>query len=97
MRHISIGCGRTCARGASNASSSIEAKWIARRRSHFCEADILSVPATYAEPKGMFLLEAMACGVPVMQPRQRAFPEIIENTGAGFSSIPTALMLLPMV
>src|SRR6185295_11901068 len=30
--------------------------------------DVLSVPATYDEPKGMFLLEAMACGVPVVQP-----------------------------
>src|SRR5262249_45891736 len=27
--------------------------------------DVLSVPATYDEPKGVFLLEAMASGVPV--------------------------------
>src|SRR5207247_7099911 len=27
------------------------------------ELDLLSVPATYDEPKGMFLLEAMAAGV----------------------------------
>jgi glycosyltransferase involved in cell wall biosynthesis len=45
--------------------------------------DALSVPATYAEPKGIFLLEAMACGVPVVQPRHGAFPEIVENTGGG--------------
>lgn len=45
--------------------------------------DVLSVPATYAEPKGIFLLEAMACGVPVVQPRHGAFPEIIEKTGGG--------------
>ena len=45
--------------------------------------DVLSVPATYDEPKGMFLLEAMACGVPVVQPRRGAFPEIIEKTGGG--------------
>ncbi len=30
--------------------------------------DVLSVPAKYKEPKGVFLLEAMACGVPVVQP-----------------------------
>lgn len=45
--------------------------------------DMLSVPATYDEPKGMFLLEAMACGVPLVQPRRGAFTEIIEKTGAG--------------
>lgn len=45
--------------------------------------DVLSVPATYDEPKGIFLLEAMACGVPVVQPRRGAFPEIIEKTGGG--------------
>jgi glycosyltransferase involved in cell wall biosynthesis len=45
--------------------------------------DVLSVPATYQEPKGIFLFEAMACGVPVVQPRRGAFPEIIENTRGG--------------
>ena len=45
--------------------------------------DVLSVPATYQEPKGMFLFEAMANGVPVVQPRRGAFPEIVENTGGG--------------
>ena len=45
--------------------------------------DVLSVPATYEEPKGIFLLEAMASGVPVVQPRRGAFPEIVENTGGG--------------
>ena len=45
--------------------------------------DVLSVPATYDEPKGMFLLEAMANGVPVVQPRRGAFTEIVEKTGGG--------------
>ena len=45
--------------------------------------DVLSVPATYDEPKGMFLLEAMASGVPVVQPRRGAFPEIVDATGGG--------------
>ena len=45
--------------------------------------DVLSVPATYDEPKGIFLLEAMACGVPVVQPRRGAFTEIVEKTGGG--------------
>lgn len=45
--------------------------------------DVLSVPTVYREPKGVFLLEAMACGVPVVQPRHGAFPEILEKTGGG--------------
>lgn len=45
--------------------------------------DILSVPSTYDEPKGIFLLEAMASGVPVVQPRRGAFPEILGKTGGG--------------
>jgi glycosyltransferase involved in cell wall biosynthesis len=47
------------------------------------ELDVLSVPTVYEEPKGMFLLEAMASGVPVVQPRRGAFPEIIAKTGGG--------------
>ncbi|MFP5260650.1 MAG: glycosyltransferase family 4 protein [Blastocatellia bacterium] len=45
--------------------------------------DVLSVPATYDEPKGIFLLEAMACGVPVVQPRRGAFTEVVKKTGGG--------------
>jgi glycosyltransferase involved in cell wall biosynthesis len=45
--------------------------------------DVLSVPTVYEEPKGMFLLEAMACGVPVVQPRRGAFPEIVGRTNGG--------------
>ncbi|HVF45276.1 MAG TPA: glycosyltransferase family 4 protein [Pyrinomonadaceae bacterium] len=45
--------------------------------------DVLSVPATYDEPKGIFLLEAMACGVPVVQPRRGAFTEVVERTRGG--------------
>lgn len=44
---------------------------------------VLSVPSTYDEPKGIFLLEAMANGVPVVQPRRGAFPEILAKTGGG--------------
>ena len=45
--------------------------------------DVMSLPATYDEPKGVSLLEAMACGVPLVQPRRGAFTEIVENTGGG--------------
>ena len=44
---------------------------------------VLSVPETYDDPKGLFLLEALACGIPVVQPRRGAFVEIVETTGGG--------------
>jgi glycosyltransferase involved in cell wall biosynthesis len=48
--------------------------------------DVLSVPSGYHEPKGLYLLEAMATGVPVVQPDHGAFPEILRATGGGILS-----------
>jgi glycosyltransferase involved in cell wall biosynthesis len=45
--------------------------------------DVLSVPTEYHEPKGLYVLEALANGVPVVQPRHGAFPEMIEATSGG--------------
>ncbi len=50
--------------------------------------DLLSVPAPYDEPKGVFMLEAMASGVPVVQPRRGAFTEVVEKTGGGLLVAP---------
>ncbi len=44
---------------------------------------VLSVPSPYPTQKGQFLLEAMASGVPVVQPRLGAFIEVVEATGGG--------------
>lgn len=44
---------------------------------------VLCVPAERGEAFGTYLIEAMAAGVPVVQPRAGAFPEIIEATGGG--------------
>jgi len=45
--------------------------------------DLLCVPTDYEEPKGLFVLEALAAGVPVVQPDHGAFGELIESTGGG--------------
>ena len=45
--------------------------------------DVLSVPTVYREPKGIFVLEALASGVPVIQPSHGAFPEMLEQSGGG--------------
>jgi len=45
--------------------------------------DAFCVPSTYREPKGLYLLEAMARGVPVVAPRHGAFPEMLARTSGG--------------
>lgn len=49
----------------------------------FRSIDVLSVPTTYREPKGLYVLEALASGVPVVQPAHGAFPEMLAETGGG--------------
>ena len=44
---------------------------------------VLAVPTTYQEPKGLFVLEALAAGVPVVQPEHGAFPEMLATTEGG--------------
>jgi glycosyltransferase involved in cell wall biosynthesis len=45
--------------------------------------DLFSLPATYDEPKGLSVLEAMAAGVPAVLPRRGSFTEVVERTGGG--------------
>jgi glycosyltransferase involved in cell wall biosynthesis len=45
--------------------------------------DLLAVGTAYAEPKGLYVLEALANGVPVVAPRHGAFPELLAATGGG--------------
>ena len=47
------------------------------------ELDVLSVPSPYAEPKGLYLLEAMANAVPWVEPRHGAFVEMERRTQGG--------------
>ncbi|NUM55150.1 MAG: glycosyltransferase family 4 protein [Candidatus Hydrogenedentes bacterium] len=44
---------------------------------------VLSAPAPQGEAFGFFVLEAGACGVPVVQPDAGAFREVVEMTGGG--------------
>lgn len=47
------------------------------------EVTVFSVPATYGEAFGLYVTEAQACGLPVVQPVHGAFPEILEQTQGG--------------
>jgi glycosyltransferase involved in cell wall biosynthesis len=50
--------------------------------------DVLSVPTKYREPKGLYVLEALANGTPVVQPRHGSFPELVLATGGGLLVTP---------
>jgi glycosyltransferase involved in cell wall biosynthesis len=49
----------------------------------FRKITVLSVPVLKGEAFGLYQLEALASGVPLVQPALGAFPEIIDATGGG--------------
>ena len=58
-------------------------EWLGEKVAFLKSLDVFSVPTVYREPKGLYALEAMANGVPVVLPCHGAFPELIEATGGG--------------
>jgi glycosyltransferase involved in cell wall biosynthesis len=44
---------------------------------------VMSVPAEHQEAFGIYIIEALASGVPVVQPRHGAFPELLEIARGG--------------
>jgi glycosyltransferase involved in cell wall biosynthesis len=53
------------------------------KQEFFSNIDIMSVPVRKYDGYGLYILEANAAGVPVVQPATGAFPEIVEKTGGG--------------
>jgi glycosyltransferase involved in cell wall biosynthesis len=53
------------------------------RHDFFRKVSLVSVPVLDGEAFGLYLIESMASGVPVVQPALGAFPEIIEKSGGG--------------
>jgi glycosyltransferase involved in cell wall biosynthesis len=49
----------------------------------FRDLTVFSVPANYGEAFGLYVVEAVASGVPVVQPAHGAFPEIVDRTQGG--------------
>ena len=50
---------------------------------YLASIDVLAVPTTYRDPKGLFVLEALAAGVPVVQPEHGSFPEMLAELQGG--------------
>jgi len=60
------------------------------RHEFFKKVSLISVPVRVGEAFGMYLLESMASGVPVVQPSLGAFPEIVEISGGGVNYMPNS-------
>lgn len=58
------------------------------RHEFFKKVSMVSVPVRIGEAFGMYMLESMASGVPVVQPALGAFPEITELSGGGVTYEP---------
>jgi len=55
------------------------------KQQFFSNIDVMSVPVRKYDGYGLYLLEANAAGVPVVQPATGAFPEIVAKTGGGIT------------
>ena len=54
-----------------------------QKQQFFRRLSVLSVPALYGEAFGLYLTEAWASGIPVVQPPVAAFPELVQSSGGG--------------
>ena len=61
------------------------------KQEFFNNIDIMSVPVRKYDGYGLYILEANAAGVPVVQPATGAFPEIIEKTQGGIIYSPDSV------
>lgn len=74
---------RLAAKGLAGVTEFIPNPTREEKQSFLRSLMVFSVPTVYGEAFGMYVLEALATGVPVVQPRHGAFPELIEATGGG--------------
>jgi glycosyltransferase involved in cell wall biosynthesis len=56
---------------------------LAEKQAFLAGVTVFSVPATYSEAFGMYVIEALAAGTPVVLPELSAFPEIVKESGGG--------------
>src|ERR1035437_222358 len=61
------------------------------KQEFFSNIDVMSVPVRKHDGYGLYLLEANAAGVPVVQPATGAFPEIVARTMGGITYSPDSV------
>ncbi|MEN9676794.1 MAG: hypothetical protein RIS76_2690, partial [Verrucomicrobiota bacterium] len=54
----------------------------------YAACDVLSVPSRMSESFGLYLVESLAAGTPLVQPAAVGYPEILADTGGGVISGP---------
>jgi len=64
------------------------------RQRFFDSVRLISVPVLNGEAFGLYQLEAMASGIPMVQPALGAFPEVIEISGGGVVYSPNESKIL---
>jgi glycosyltransferase involved in cell wall biosynthesis len=78
------GLGRALeARGVSGDVQFFEGLDLESRREFLKSVTVLSVPVPSGSAFGLYLLESLASGVPVVEPNAGSYPEILEATGGG--------------
>jgi glycosyltransferase involved in cell wall biosynthesis len=72
------------ARSGAAEAAEIEADYSPGDRTEFFRSlTLMSSPSRIEDGYGLHLMEAIAAGVPVVQPSRGAFPEIVSMTGGG--------------
>ena len=66
------------------------------KREFFANIDVMSVPVRKYDGYGLYILEANAAGVPVVQPATGAFPEITDITKGGIIYSPDTIQDLSL-
>jgi glycosyltransferase involved in cell wall biosynthesis len=66
------------------------------KQEFFKNIDLMSVPVRKHDGYGLYILEANAAGIPVVQPETGAFSEIIEKTRGGITYSPDTVEALSM-
>jgi len=56
---------------------------VAEKIAHFQSLTVLSVPAAYGEAFGLYVVESLACGVPVVEPDHAGLGELVRASGGG--------------
>jgi len=69
--------------GLSNRFEHIEAANNEQKLDFFRSIDVFTVPARFVEPKGLYVLEAMACGIPFVAPERGVFSEMVAQGRGG--------------